>query len=103
MSYDDLGPTTVSYPMATTIYAYIKRMMALGAIEGRLGDNHLARNLEPVVEAMHEVLAGGEVSIDTVRPGHADIKRELDEYVRRGTDDANTINSAAGYYVSLAP
>ena len=103
MTYGPFEPSTVSYTMARSIYHYIKRMLELGAIEGPLGGMHVSKELEEVVSALHHVLAGGSVKIKIEQRGNPDIVRELDHCVTEGTEDANAINKAAGYYVSLAP
>ena len=95
--------TTVAYTLSSETYAYIRRLIELGAVEGSLGQMKPADFLAPVVEALHTVMAGGEVAIETTRRGNPDIVRELNERVASATHESNVINEAAGYYVTLVP
>ena len=105
MSYtDQTGPTTVAYTLSHASYHYMWRLIELGAVEGsKLGEMKLASDLEPVVDAMHQVLAGGAVEIKVTRKGNADIVNELKNRVNQSTVDGNAINKAAGYYVTAIP
>jgi hypothetical protein len=102
VSYDD-QPTTVAYPMASTIYAYFRRCIEIGAVQGSLGEMELNDRIKPLVDCIHHVLAGGEVTSEMINPGSPDVYNDLTRLFHKGMEDANTINKAAGYYVSLAP
>jgi hypothetical protein len=95
--------TTVAYTLSSETYAYLRRLIELGAVEGSLGDMKAAEFLAPVIEALHTVMAGGEIAIETIRRGNPDILRELNERVASATQESNAINQAAGYYVTLVP
>jgi hypothetical protein len=101
-SYDYVGPT-VGYQLSSKTYHYLWRLIELGALEGPVGDMKPAPFLEPVISALHEVLAGGQVELTVTDRGSPDIKRELDELARAGAAEANAINAAAGYYVTVVP
>ena len=103
MSYGNVGPTTVSYTMAASIYEYVARMIDLGAVEGSLGEQQLPHHVWQVVEALHIVLAGGSVKIKVENRGNPDIVSDLNRRVTEGTSHANAINGAAGYYVTAVP
>lgn len=100
MIYDK---STVAYPMAASIYAYFKRILELGAIDGGIGEHALREDVRELVTALHHVLAGGKVTLDIEQRGHMDIFNELEKLFEAGQNDANEINEAAGYYVSIAP
>jgi hypothetical protein len=101
MSYENhQGPTTVNYTVTSSLYDYIMRCLALGAIEGPIGAHDLAPALKTILNAAHHYLAGGEVEIKIVRRGNPDIVSELDGRFARVHKDANEINEAAGYYVA---
>lgn len=95
-----IGPTLVSYPLTQSAYEYLVRVIGLGAFEGPVGDMKLSPDLQPVVDALHTVLAGGSVTFTVQSRGSPDIKRELDERVLRMSQDANEINRKSGYYVT---
>ena len=63
MTYSSDDPTLVSYPLARSAYEYIMRMKDLGALEGALGEMSLLPALQPIVEAIHVILAGGSVDV----------------------------------------
>lgn len=96
------GPSLVGYSLTGSGYDYLKRLLSLGLVEGQLGKMHVADNVLPIVEALHTVLAGGVVEIKTVTRGNPDIVHELRRRVEEATEDANAINEASGYYVTLS-
>jgi hypothetical protein len=61
----------------------------------------VADSIRPVLDAMHIVLAGGEVRVEVVHRGNHDIVSELRARVERATKDANEVNQKSGYYVTL--
>ena len=101
MSYSSDDPTLVSYPLARSAYEYIMRMKDLGAVEGALGQMSLLPALEPIMNAIHTILAGGSVEVHVTRRGNPDIVHELEEMFKRGQTDANFINEKSGYYVTI--
>jgi len=101
VTYSSDDPTLVSYPLARSAYEYIMRMKDLGALEGALGDMSLLPALQPIVEAIHIVLAGGSVDVKVTARANPDIVRELDEMFQKGSEDANYINKKSGYYVTV--
>ena len=101
MSYSSDDPTLVSYPLARSAYEYIMRLKDLGAVEGALGQMSLLPALEPIMNAIHTVLAGGSVEVSVTQRGNPDIVRELEEMFKRGQSDANFINKKSGYYVTI--
>jgi hypothetical protein len=103
VSYSSDDPTLVSYPLARSAYEYMMRLKDLGAVEGALGQMGLLPELKPVIDAIHVILAGGEVSIDVKRRGNPDIIHELEEMFAKGQSDANYINEKSGYYVTIGP
>ena len=101
MSYTaDQGPQLVAYNMAASGYEYLKRLISLGAIEGTIGDMRLAEDVQRVVDALHTVLAGGEVEIRVVHRGNQDIANELRARLDAAGRDANEINKKSGFYVT---
>lgn len=100
MTYSPDDPMLVSYPLARSAYEYMMRMKELGALEGDLGRMHLLPALQPLMDAIHVVLAGGAVEVNVTQRGNPDIIRELSEMFERGSTDANYINEKSGYYVT---
>jgi hypothetical protein len=95
--------STVAYPMASSIHAYFARCIEVGAIEGSLGDQQLLAEARELVRCLHHVLAGGKVSCAVEQRGSMDIYNDLERLFDVGQRDANEINAAAGYYVSVIP
>ena len=100
MIYDK---STVAYPMASSIQTYFARCLEIGAIEGSLGDQHLLPEVRELVRCLHHVLAGGKVSSTVEQRGSMDIYNDLERLFDIGQRDANEINAAARYYVSISP
>lgn len=98
----DLGPTLVQVPFARSLYEYFYRALDLGALEGPLGQFDVAADLLPLIDAVHHVLAGGEVKIEVTRKGNPDLVKELSQLRKRGRDDSNAINRESGYYATPA-
>jgi hypothetical protein len=99
----DRGPTPVSYMLPLATLEYMLRLNELGLIEGPLGDQRLSPDVEKIMWALHNLLAGGEVSVEIKRRGNPDIVRNLEARMAQGTKDANEINKKAGYYVTVLP
>ncbi|UJR79212.1 hypothetical protein [Sandaracinus amylolyticus] len=95
------GAQLVNYPLTHSTFDYLRRLMSLGVMEGPLGKMAVAEALRPVFDAMHVVLAGGEVKIDVVRRGHPDTMRELQARYEQAAADANAINAKSGWYVTI--
>ena len=100
MTYDT---STVAYPMASSIYEYFGRCLDLGAAEGELGDMKLESQVRELVRCIHHVLAGGQVTTELDQRGSMDIYNDLEKRFDEGLHEANEINKAAGYYVSIVP
>lgn len=91
-----IGPRTVNVTLASSLGAYLLRTQELGAVEGAEGSLALHPALQPVLEALHHVLAGGEVAVQVLRSGNPDIVAELDRRAAYATLEANILNKAAG-------
>lgn len=96
----NVGPTLVSYQLTQSAYEYLLRTIGLGIFEGPVGDMRLAKDMEPVIEALHTVLSGGSVEVKVTQRGSPDIRRELDERLAQMGRDSNEINQKSGYYVT---
>ncbi len=101
--YDVKGPRITNLTLASSIGDYILRVQELGMVEGPSGSMALHPSLAPVLEALHHVLAGGEVELKVVHRGNPDIVNELNRRAEQGTQEANAINAAAGFYLTAMP
>ncbi|WP_437532143.1 hypothetical protein WME79_04060 [Sorangium sp. So ce726] len=102
MSYESrLGPSLVGYNLTHSGYEYVQRILDLGMLEGELGHMKPTPAVAEIIKALHTVLAGGEVKIETVHRGNPDIVNELQERTEQMQYDANTINEKSGFYVTL--
>jgi hypothetical protein len=100
MSYN-VGSRTVGVQLASEIAAYLEKAMSLGAFSGPLGQMEVNPKVKPLLEAINHVLAGGTVVVDVTKPGDPSTYKQLNEYLNGGLKEANEINKAAGYYVTL--
>ncbi len=85
-------PRTV--PVAGALEGYLARAQELGAVEGTGGALALNPALRPVLQALHHVLAGGEVDVRILRPGNMDLVSELDQRAEDATQEANALTEA---------
>ncbi|HYH95156.1 hypothetical protein [Hyalangium sp.] len=92
----------VQLSFASSLEEYLERVRALGAVEGHNGDVQISPTLQPVLEAMHHVLAGGEVQVNIVRGGQPDIFRELQHRAAQATHETNALNQSSGNTVVTA-
>lgn len=103
MTYPDpIGPRVVAYNLSSGTYGYMMRMLDLGVLEGALGEMEMAPQVKELFEAMHHVVAGGDVKLEIVRRGNPDIVGELNRRLSEGMREANEINQRSGYYVTAA-
>jgi len=90
-------PKLVTRETTSNAYAYQMRLLQLGALEGALGNIAVNPDLKPVIEALHQVLAGGTVEIKIAQAGNLDIAAELNRRLERATAEANAINKKSEY------
>ncbi len=92
----------IQLSFASALGEYLKRVQDLGAVEGQHGAVELNPTLQPVLEALHHVLSGGEVEVRVVRGGQPDIFLELQQRAAKATEETNALNQPAGTYVVTA-
>ncbi|NVJ04432.1 hypothetical protein HUW63_04135 [Myxococcus sp. AM001] len=63
-------------------------------MEGPLGARALNPALRPILEALHHVLAGGEVAVQLLQRGNADLVNELNLRAERATEEATRLGTA---------
>jgi hypothetical protein len=97
------GPRLVGYNIAYSLYEYLERLIDLGLLEGPLGHMDLNAKVKPIMEALHQVLAGGTVNIQVTTPGSPQVVQELAQLIKQARDDGNAINKAVGFYMTAAP
>lgn len=90
-------PKLVTRETTSNSYAYQMRLLQLGALEGALGNIAVNPDLKPVLEALHQVLAGGSIEIKIAQVGNLDIVAELNRRLERATAEANIINKKSAY------
>ncbi|MFP2933844.1 hypothetical protein ACLESO_53690 [Pyxidicoccus sp. 3LG] len=96
-SSDIEAPRAVNITVARALGAYLVRTQELGAVEGPEGSLTLNPALQPVLEAMHHVLSGGEVEVRILHPGHPALVEELNRRAAQATHEANLLIKAAGF------
>ncbi|PTL84988.1 hypothetical protein [Vitiosangium sp. GDMCC 1.1324] len=101
MSYNDIrGPRVVGLTVASSLGEYLMRIQELGAVEGPDGELRISPEVMPILEAIHQVLAGGTVEVNVTHRGNPDIFNELNRRVQQVGKEANSINKAAGFYLT---
>ena len=94
-------PELISRETTTGAYAYRMRLLQLGALEGALGQLDVNPNVKPLIEALHHVLAGGEVEIKVAQQGNPEIVTELNRRLTEVTREVNEINKKADYWLLM--
>ncbi|MCP3099306.1 hypothetical protein LZ198_10525 [Myxococcus sp. K15C18031901] len=94
---DSRPPHLVEVPLASAVDGYLRRLQELGAVEGADGEVGLHPALAPVLEALHHLLAGGEVAVHVTRPGVPAIVEELRGRVDEATREVNQLQSLASF------
>ena len=95
------GPTPIQYTIPLATLTYMMRLNERGLVEGPLGNQNLSPSVEPLVWALHHLLAGGEIKVEITRKGDPDVVRQLEKLVEEAHKASNEINEKAGYYVTL--
>lgn len=83
----------VQLPFASAMAEYLRRVEELGAFEGVGSTVELNPRLRPVLEALHHVLAGGEVSVSIAQSGQPDVFRDLHERMERGLQQTRQLQT----------
>jgi hypothetical protein len=89
-----MAARAVTATLASGLEGYLQRAQELGAVEGTGGALSLSPALRPVLQALHHVLAGGEVDVRILRPGNMDLVSELDQRAEDATQEANALTEA---------
>jgi hypothetical protein len=102
MSTESQAPRVVHLPVSSALREYLRRVQMLGAVEGLGGALELNPTLAPVVQALHHVLAGGEVEVRILREGQPSLVKELEERAVRCFEETNALNQPPGSEVEVA-
>src|SRR5262245_4892467 len=65
---EELSFHVLSVNLTSSTYAYFRKLIA-AAVEGPRGKLGINPHLDPLIEAIHHALAGGEVSVTINKPG----------------------------------
>jgi hypothetical protein len=76
---------------------YMIRLLQLGVMEGALGEMEISPLLKPLLEAMHHVLAGGEVEIKLHATGNVLLVQELERRLEEVVHDFNVVNQHSNH------
>ncbi len=101
MTYN--APGVIGLQITPTMLTYFERLLELGIFQGPVGNQQINPSLQPLIEAVHNVLAGGTVTVQTTTPGNAQIVSELDGLAADGLADGNEINKKLGFYLAAIP
>ncbi|ADO68018.1 hypothetical protein [Stigmatella aurantiaca] len=87
------GQKDLVVPMSFTpsVGTYLQRVQALGALEGSGETLAFSPHIHPVLEALHHVLAGGEVEVRIVRSGQATLVEELNALAERVLEESRAL------------
>jgi hypothetical protein len=95
-------PGIIQLSLSASLGQYLQRVRELGAVEGLQGAVQLNPTLKPVIEALHHVLAGGEVEVRILRGGQQEIFQELEQRAIQATQETNLLNQPPGTVVVTA-
>jgi hypothetical protein len=81
---------------------YLSRLIQLGAMVGAPSNVSINPTIQPLVDALYEVLAGGSVTgtapgVLTITPGVPTVVADLRRMQADSIASVNTTNSAVGY------
>jgi hypothetical protein len=84
-------------------HKYLEKLFELGVFEGANGNQTLHKDLVALVEAAHQVLAGGTASVQVTTPGNPQVFAELQTLVQDGAAETNQVNGQAGFAAAVLP
>ncbi len=97
MSY---GPGLVGIQLPPALVQYLAKLMDHGMFVGPIGNQSLAPPVQQLVNALHNVLAGGSITVTVTAPGSPAVVGELNTLLSDGNKDANEINKKVGFYLT---
>jgi hypothetical protein len=92
-------PETI--PVARASRQYLAELNALGLLQGQAGNKALRGQLEPVMNALHHVLAGGRVQVEVVEAGSASTVEDLDRLLQESVRETNDLEQGDRYTVQF--
>ncbi len=84
---------TLAPRLGSLSVAYLAELSKHGIFEGPIGEARLSPAVAQLVAAVHQVLAGGEVRVEVVRPGFGAVADKLDVSLRTSIDESNRMSS----------
>ncbi|MEE9383546.1 MAG: hypothetical protein V3V08_09050 [Nannocystaceae bacterium] len=80
---------TAAHPLSNTeseLFNYQAMLLRLGALAGEPGSYTVSASAKPLFQALHRVLAGGEVRVEVVEPGidamYERLEHEFENFMR---------------------
>ncbi len=102
MNHSDIKcPRVARLTVASSLNEYRMRIQEVGAVEGPDGAPRISPEMMPVLETIHQVLAGGTVEVKVVHRSNPNVFNELNRRVEQVEREANTINKAVGFYLAV--
>lgn len=83
----------VQLSFASSMVEYLRRVQELGAFEGVGSTVELSPRLRPVLEALHHVLAGGEVSVSIAQSGQSVVFQDLHDRMERALQETRQLQT----------
>ena len=81
---------------------YYLMMLENGLLEGDPGKQKAPKEILVLIDAIHQVLAGGEAKVEIQTPGDPEIVAALEHCLDETQRVSNIINGAAGYYTTIS-
>jgi hypothetical protein len=97
------GPRLIGIQVTLSMFQYLEQLNDLGLIEGAIGKMDVTAAAKPLIDALHHVLAGGSATVTITTAGNAQKVADLDKTLQQATADGNTVNGAAGFYLTASP
>jgi hypothetical protein len=85
--------------LSTSSDELLHRIWELGALEGPVGDQVVSHEVQPAVDMLLHILAGGEVNHQVIRKGAEDTVAELKALLEKVMAEINTSHKGRGHCV----
>jgi hypothetical protein len=93
-------PRVLEVKISAEGFDYLQRIFHLGVVFGTPGNMTVNPKVKELIQAIHQVLAGGAVDITITLPGNADLVEELNKRLDVGCEQTSAINRQAGHILA---
>jgi hypothetical protein len=94
------GAGIIGLQITPAMYQYLVSLLEYGIQEGQIGNQSLNPAVVPLLDAIHNILAGGTATVQITTPGNPQVVAELKNGFKDANDAANEINKKLGFYLT---